>query len=86
MFALRWLILYQHVFQKKGFEQLTELFREMEVTEYERNYDLVETTYVKNFVSNLTSLNYPIKGGLTSDTDIESLNMMIEEERGGDIS
>ena len=34
MIGLRWLIIYQHAFLKKGFEKLTELFRMMEVAKF----------------------------------------------------
>ena len=59
----------------------------MEISKFERNSDLGETIYVKEFMCSLPSLTYPVKGGITSDTDIENMNMMIEaEKRGGGIS
>ena len=80
MFALRWLITYQHGFQKEGFENLTAVFREMEVSKFERDYDLGETIFVKDFICRLSSLDYPIKLGLASENDIDNMNMMIEAE------
>ena len=81
MFALRWLIFYQHAFETKGFEKLTELFQEMEVAEFERNYDLGETIFVKDYFCSLGLVDYPIKVGIMSDKDIENMNMMIEAEK-----
>ena len=80
MFVLRWLILYQHAFLNKGFEKLTELFRKMEASEFDRNYDLGETIYVNDFVCSSSSLNYRVKIGITSDTDVENMNMTIKAE------
>ena len=51
----------------------------MEVSEFERNYDLGETIFVKDFFCSLPSFDYPIKVGMTSDKDID---IMIEAEKG----
>ena len=80
MFGLRWLIIYQHAFLNKGFEKLTELFRKMEVEEFSRDNELGETVYVKNFVCNSNSSNYPVKIGSTNEVDVGNMNMMIEAE------
>ena len=80
MFGLRWLIIYQHAFLNKGFEKLTELFREMEVEEFSRNIELGETVYVKNFLCSSTSSNYPVKIGNTTQVDVDDMNMMIQAE------
>ena len=51
MFALRWLILYQHAFLKKGYEEITELFRTMEGMDFSRNRELGEQyMYLTSFV------------------------------------
>ena len=83
MFSLRWLVTYQHGFQRNGFEKLTEVFRQMELSEFHRDYDLGETIFVKHYISQLSSLssvNFPIKLGLTSSTDIDNMKMMIDAE------
>ena len=55
----------------------------MEFSEFYRNYDLGETIFVKGSISQLSSMssvNFPIKLGLTSSTDIENMKMMINAE------
>ena len=39
MFSVRWLIQYAHSFERKGKETLSELFRQMEVEDFNRNKD-----------------------------------------------
>ena len=55
----------------------------MELSEFHRDYDLGETIFVKHYISQLSSLssvNFPIKLGLTSSTDIDNMKMMIDAE------
>ena len=80
MFSVRWLLTYQHGFQRKGFEKLTEVFRQIELSEFERKHDLGEIILVKDYRSLLPSLNFPITLGQTSSTDIDNMKMMIDAE------
>ena len=41
-----------------------------------------EIIYVKDFACSSPSLNYAVRIGITSDTDVENMNMMIEAEQG----
>ena len=80
MFAVRWLILYQHAFLKDGFEDLTKLFRNMEVEQFSRKSEIGETIFVNDFRCSSTSVNYPVKIGSASDDDIKNINLMIKAE------
>ena len=66
IFALRWLIIYQHAFLNKGFDDLTELFCKMEAEEFSRN------------VCSLSTYEYPVKIRNASDIDINNMTLMIE--------
>ena len=52
----------------------------MEVAEFSCNNEIGETIYVKNFVCNTNSSNYPVKIGYTTEVDVHNMNMMIEAE------
>ena len=83
MFALRWLILYQHAFLKDGYDDMTTLFRKMEAEQFMRNHDIGEVIYVKNFECSSASLTYPVKIGVASGVDVENILLMIKAEGGG---
>ena len=52
MFSLCWLIIYQHGFQRQGYENLMAGFREMELSEFNHDYELGETIFVKKIFHN----------------------------------
>ena len=52
MFGVRWLIQYQHCFERAGKEDLTEVFRDMQEMEFKRRGDLGEHVYVGNMLNN----------------------------------
>ena len=78
MFALRWLIIYQHAFLNEGFDDLTELFRKMEEEEFSRNNNIGETIYVNGFVCSASTSEYPEKIRNATDIDIDNMTLMIE--------
>ena len=78
MFALRWLIIYQHAFLNEGFDDLTELFRKMEEEEFSRNNNIGETIYVNGFVCSASTSEYPEKIRNATDIDINNMTLMIE--------
>ena len=77
MFSIRWLVTYQHAFLKEGYEKLTEVFRQMELFEFERNNDFGETIFVKKPLSMLSAYDIPIKIGLTNSIDVSNMKLMI---------
>ena len=52
MFGVRWLIQYQHCFERAGKEDLTQVFRDMQEMEFQRRGDLGEHVYIGNMLSN----------------------------------
>ena len=59
MFGVRWLIQYQHCFERKGKEEITALFREMEESEFRRDINRGEDVYVANMLND-KMFNRPI--------------------------
>lgn len=54
MFGLRWLLQYQHCFQREGKKDFTDLFREMEEVEFNRDIKFKgEDVYVGNMLKDV---------------------------------
>ena len=85
MFALRYLVIYQHVYEKPGYEAFSDIFREMEHEKYGRNNGIGETLKIStwNLPSN-KDIRYPKNiNELTNDEDVVNINNMMEAKKKG---
>ena len=73
MFALRWLIIYQHAFLTEGFEDVTKVLQRLEEYEFSRQNSIGEIILVNNFSSISATSNYPQKIGNSTDADINNI-------------
>ena len=81
MFGLRWLIIYQHSFDREGYDDLSKHLREMELEEFSRrNVEgeicLADNTLLLEHKGRVAKNNYPIKLGDTSDFDCDNLELL----------
>ena len=62
MFGIRWMKLYQHAFERKNFEEMTPIFRKIELLEQKRNIESGESIYIDNIISTRANPdNYPLR-------------------------
>ena len=80
MFGLRWLILYQHAFDRPGYDNLSTLFRKMEATEYSNNSNSFQTIQLshelKEKIKCSNDTNYPVNFGPATVDDLHNIKLM----------
>ena len=80
MFSLRWLIIYQHTFDRKNYNELSEVFRHIQHFEFSNSIEKGEVIPLINEhsekVCNNEVINYPKKMGKTTDIDVYNMKMI----------
>ena len=81
MFSCRWLIIYQHSFDRDGYSDFSDIFRRMEVEEFKRDITKGECIKCNNLETLHVTSQYPFPLPNTVENDIKIMSSMLVCER-----